>query len=230
MKALVIAAILATSPAGDGGRWASADNAISITPPNPKRFAEVNALQDPVVAAWATPDRAVTLGVVSTPLPPNVPLIKSGLEEGLCKEFGGTIISSAESILSGVPIYRMQAKGKVMGRDVYCEQIVLAFNGRGYKVMATSLSGDLSQDADIQAVLNSLSILQAVRPVPQPSIDLMTWLSQNVGGTALLVLLVLAPIAVISRRKRRKRMRSLSQTNSVGDSRPATQERGGTDQ
>ena len=146
--------------------WISPDGKIAIPRPSPERFIEDLKVPPPGLGRWISPDGMTAIVVVAAPMPLDSPLERSGLEEGTLNQLQpGKLISSSQTMISGIPAYTIVANGNMSGTPRYIAQTIVSFSGQCYKVVVGSPT-DPTLDSDIVAALGSLRILDPAPRAP----------------------------------------------------------------
>ncbi|MDB5327953.1 MAG: hypothetical protein JWM57_3522, partial [Phycisphaerales bacterium] len=145
-------------------------------------------------------DDSARLMFLALPNPNNIPLERAGLEEGTLKELpGGTLLSTAESSVRGIPLFTVAAKDH---QKLYLQQSVIAFDGVTYKVIAAGTM-PISSDPRFISLFQSLNVLV---PSPVAPVSKLSGhdISVKVGKIGIYALLI-AGVIVISRRSRKRK-------------------------
>lgn len=196
--AIFLGVVLATGASrAVAAEWISPDGKLAIDAPTSHGFkAEVNPTA-PFIAQWSSRDSKTTIAFLSMPNPRNEAMEQRGLEEGSIQETGGSILSSTRREISGISVYTIACRASKSGIQFYYLQEILAFNGSAYKLMACSPS-DVSQDATVNQIFQSLRILDPAPKPPQGRLDTHA-ISKRLGGWGL-VILVIAVVALVVRK------------------------------
>ncbi len=194
-----------------GADWVSPDGAIAVAAPDPAKFKLIDNPPDPFLVLWVSKDQSLRLGVMKGTIPANIKLDRSSVEQGMAKEVNGRITSSSIKVKDGYEIWHMAARGSIQGKNGHFAQAVVQCGAGAYKVMAITVGNGPTDDATINAFLNSIQIKlpNSNPPTAQPAnselsheggVDLHN-LSKRLGGLGLLVLIVLF-VWIAIRRKR----------------------------
>jgi hypothetical protein len=177
--------------------WKSPDGKLGFDLPSDGSLIEVKNPPAPAVAMWETADHNARLLFLTQPNPKNIPLEQAGLEEGTISQLpGGKILSSNRTTLGDVPTYTIAATGS---QKIYLHQIVLAFDGTVYKVMAAGAT-PISDDPHLAGVFKSVTVLD-----PAPDIPGKTFSSHELSKKAGAIGVIVLVIAALARRNQRGR-------------------------
>ena len=100
---------------------------------------EIATVGPPVLVMWISKDETVRLGVAQAANPRRHKLIQKSMEKGLCEEINGTITDSRADNLRGYTVFRMSARGNILGKDAFLAQSIVAVDDKIYKIMAVTL-------------------------------------------------------------------------------------------
>ncbi len=159
-----IALAFAMTSVARGAVWSSPDGNVSVTIPSDGSFVVVPNPPAPAIVLWQLSD-GTRVFIAKADNPQNIPLEKAGLEEGTLNQVPGTLISSVETSLKGVPVFTIAVRGNIQGHSIYAMQKIAAFDSVVYKLMVGG-PVDCTSDPRIVPVFDSFTILSANPRVP----------------------------------------------------------------
>lgn len=180
--------LLSLAAAANTQTWTSPDGFLSVTPPDATQFQAVPSPPLPFVALWVSNDESTQIGVMMLPIPADIKLSQSSVEEGLSQEIDGSVTRLPTKKVSGHEVWHMVgANGPLEIR-----QAILRPAGVLYKLMAVT-TGEKPDAALIDQFMDSMSIVKPAALTPSGdagklsgSID-MHKLSKTIGGAGALL-------------------------------------------
>jgi len=192
-------ALLSFSLLARAAGWTSPDGKLSFNLPTDGSLIEVKSPPVPAVAMWNTADGTSRLVFIAQANPNNTPLNQAGLEQGSLNQLsGGTLLSSTQTQLAGVPAYTIAVTGP---QKIYIQQTVLAFSGTFYKVMAAGPKR-ISDDPHFAGVFKTITVLDTSPAVPGSQALAEHELSVKMAAGAFFILIVASVIYAVRRQSK----------------------------
>ena len=157
--------------------WTSPDGFLSVAKPNSETFNAVPSPPSPFIGLWVSNDDSTRLGVMKTPIPPNIKLIQTSAEEGLAEQIGGEVTRLSTAQVAGYDVWRMKAKG--ISAEI--TQAMVRHDTTLYKLMAVTVGQNPDEQA-INEFIDSLSILQSAKTVTTETSPTTSEPNKDLGG------------------------------------------------
>ncbi len=151
--ALAVVAMVALPGIAYAQTWTTPDGFLSVAAPDSESFIAVPNPPEPFVGLWVSGDESTRLAVIKTPVPEDIRLAQSSVEEGLAEEIGGEVTRLPTKQIAGYDVWLMKGKGP----SIEITQGVIRHGGTIYKLMAATL-GQEPDEAMIDQFINSLAI------------------------------------------------------------------------
>src|SRR5215203_1068714 len=85
--------------------WASPDRKVAFEAPASDEFTAAPTPPAPLIAQWSSRDGSTNIAFLTTPNPQNARLVQAALAVGCLNVSGGSVVSSTQTNLSGIPAY-----------------------------------------------------------------------------------------------------------------------------